>query len=56
MGWLASLDALLWIAAIVLFFAGYGWIALICTILAVLLLLSLSGGKADLSDIFDIFT
>jgi hypothetical protein len=55
MAWLVALDSLLWIAAVVLFFAGYGWFALICAILAAILLLVISGGKSDLSDIFDIF-
>lgn len=47
MAWIISIDALLWIAAIVLFFAGLGWYALICTILAVVLLLFLSPKSAD---------
>jgi len=53
MGWLITLDALLWIGAVVLFFAGYGWFALICGILAVVLLLFLSPRVVDgISDIF----
>ena len=53
MGWLVTIDALLWIAAIVLFFAGLGWWSLGCAIVAILLLLFLSPRVADsLSDVF----
>jgi hypothetical protein len=56
MGWLIALDVLLWIAAAVFLFAYGQWIiALILAILAILLLLALSGGNFDASDIFDIF-
>lgn len=55
MVWAGILDALLFIAAIVLFFMGYGIASLVCAIVAVVLLLILSSGHADLSDIFDIF-
>lgn len=53
--WAGILDALLFVAAIVLFFMGYGIAAAICAIVAVVLLFILTAGHADLSDIFDIF-
>ncbi len=37
MAWWVGLDIGLYVAAIVTFFMGYGWAALICLILAVLL-------------------
>lgn len=43
MAWLWSLDALLWVAAIVLFFSGLGVASLICAILGLLLALILMG-------------
>jgi hypothetical protein len=43
MAWLWSLDGLLWIAAVVLFFAGFGIASLICGILGLLLALVLMG-------------
>lgn len=53
MKWLTALDVALSIGAVVLFFTGFGVLALICIILAALLSLILSGGKFDL--LFDIF-
>ena len=53
--WAGIFDALLFIAAIILFFMGYGIAALVCAIVAVVLLLVLSGGQASGLDIFDIF-
>lgn len=56
MGWLIALDVALFVAAIVIFFFTIQWIiALICAICAVLLLLGLTAGSFDASDIFDIF-
>lgn len=45
MSWWIALDALLYIGAIVLFFAGHGIIALICVILALVLSFILFGGN-----------
>ena len=61
MGWLIALNSVLYIAAIVLFFAGYGWLSLICLVLAILLTCILSSGGTGssgfdfLSDIPDFF-
>lgn len=49
MGWWVALDIALYVAAIVTFFLGYGWAALICLILAVLLtiFLMVASGAGD---------
>lgn len=50
MGWWVALDIALYVAAIVTFFMGYGWAALICVILAVLLtfiLMAYAGGGSS---------
>lgn len=53
--WAGIFDALLFIAAIILFFMGYGIAALICTIVAVVLLLIILGAKTDfLTDLADL--
>jgi len=52
MGWWIALNSALYIAAIVVFFAGHGWAALICLILAVLLtfiLMATAGGTSGSS-------
>ena len=48
MGWLIALDIALYVAAVVTFLLGYGWAALICIILAVLLtfILTASSGSS----------
>jgi hypothetical protein len=52
MPWLIALNVALYLGAAVLFFTGYGILALICFIVAALLSLGLSGGKIDAFDIF----
>lgn len=50
MTWWVALDIGLYVAAIVTFFMGYGWAALICVILALLLtmiLMSYAGGGSS---------
>ncbi len=52
MAWWVGLDIGLYVAAIVTFFMGYGWAALICLILAVLLtfiLMASAGGSGGSS-------
>lgn len=47
MGWWAALNSVLYIASVVTFFMGYGWVALSCLILALLLtfiLMAVAGG------------
>ncbi len=53
MPWLIALNSVLYIAAIVLFFAGYGILALICFVVAALLSLVLSGGSFNPFELFD---
>jgi len=62
MGWFVALDVALYIGAIVLFFTGYGILALICIVLAVVLTFILLGTRDEfswfllfdgLTDIFD---
>jgi hypothetical protein len=43
MGWWVALDIALYVAAVVTFFMGYGWAALICLILAIILMAILMG-------------
>jgi hypothetical protein len=47
MGWWIALDIALYVAAIVTFFMGYGWAALICFILALLLTFILAGSTGS---------
>jgi hypothetical protein len=50
MVWWVALDIGLYVAAIVTFFMGYGWYALVCIILAVLLtfiLMAVAGGGSS---------
>lgn len=62
MGWGIAADIALYLIAIVAFFTGYGWVALVAIILALVLTFILSGVNDDLSwymlidsitDIFD---
>lgn len=56
MGWLIALDVVLWgLAVYFIFFTTLWTVGVICVILASLLLLAISGGKAEFLDIFDIF-
>ena len=61
MGWWIALNSALYMAAIILFFAGLGWASLICLILAILLTLILTAGGSGgsgfdaLSDVFFFF-
>jgi hypothetical protein len=47
MGWWVALDIALYVGSVVAFFMGYGWIALICIILAILLTLILTGSSGS---------
>lgn len=50
MGWWVALNIALYVAAIVTFFMGYGWAALVCIILAILLtiiLMAVAGGGSS---------
>jgi hypothetical protein len=51
MGWWIALNVVLYIGSGVLFFTGYGILALICFVIACVLSLILSQGVFDLSDI-----
>lgn len=53
MPWLIALNIVLYIAAVVLYFTGYGILALICVVVAALLSLILSGGKFNPFELFD---
>lgn len=53
MSWLIALNSVLYIAAVVLFVAGYGILALICFVIAALLTLGLSGGKFNPFEFLD---
>lgn len=59
MGWWVALDIALYVAAVVTFFMGYGWAALICVLLALVLtfvLIPSSGGGTFIwLDDFDFF-
>lgn len=48
-GWWVVADVALYLAAIVAFFTGYGWVALVCVILALVLTFILTGVNDDLS-------
>jgi hypothetical protein len=52
MGWWVALDLALYVAAVVTFFMGYGWAALICLILALILTLILTGASGSGSSTF----
>jgi hypothetical protein len=45
MPWLIALNVIMYIGSGVLYFTGYGILAVICFVLAALLSLTLSGGK-----------
>jgi hypothetical protein len=49
MNWLIALDVALYIGAIALFFTGYGILALICIVLAVVLTFILLGMRDEFS-------
>lgn len=53
MGWWIALNSALYMAAIILFFAGLGWASLICLVLAILLTLFLTGGGSAGGNAFD---